>query len=525
MVVTDGRGRKVTRSRRSVQLVAVNSCNIVGNHNHNLKNALRAVKERVFTVQDGDNLVPPPQPAQGSFAIVDQFMARVADTVGPRRKLTTAQFVAQCAPGKRRLYSNAATQLARGGITHRDARVRAFVKNEKIMFKESGPKADPAPRLIQPRSPKYNVALGCYTRAVEHDIYHAIAHVCRTTDDTPVVMKGMDPLACGNLIRRKWESFHHPIAVGIDASRFDQHVSQRALQSEHSCYTRIFQSRELEWLLRQQLTTTGVIYCDDKRLLYTKEGGRCSGDMNTGLGNCLLMCGLVDSFVDGRFRYQLVNNGDDCVIIMERRCLNRLEGIERFFLDHGFNIKMEDDDNVRVYGETTVGFVDKFERITFCQTRPVRVEDGWIMVRCPDASFAKDSLALCAPRDWHKWIGAVGTGGGSLYGDIPICSALYGLYRKWGDSSGRITQSLLYQDSGFARMCRGGRCKGEVVVSDATRDSYGRAFGIPPSHQIRIERYLQSLCLDGPWGALPQPLRATGILKEHQYCKLTNVRT
>lgn len=376
IVVTDGRGKKISRTRRSVQLAAVNSCNIVGNHNHNLPNALRAVKERIFTVKEGDNLVPPPLPAPGSFVTMGRFMSKVADAVGPRWKMTTGQFVAQCHPSKRKLYQSAAVALAREGITHRDARVRSFVKNEKVMFKEAGPKSDPAPRLIQPRSPKYNVALGCYTRAVEHDIYRAIAQVCGTVDDTPIVMKGVDPVQCGNAIRQKWESFHHPVAIGIDASRFDQHVSQEALRCEHSCYNKIFGTGELRWLLNQQLTTNGTIFCDDKRVLYTKEGGRCSGDMNTGLGNCLLMCGLVDCFVNGRFRYHLVNNGDDCVIIMERRCLNRLQGIESFFLDHGFTIKMEDDDNIKTYGETTVGFVDMFERLTFCQSQPVRVADG-----------------------------------------------------------------------------------------------------------------------------------------------------
>lgn len=519
MSVQDGCGKKVTRSRRSVQLVAVKSCKIVGNHDHNVPNALRAVKERVFTVKEGDNLVPPPVPAPGSFKKVDQFMAAVAETVGPRSKLTHKQFVAQCAPSKRKLYSNAADELRRSGLSRRDARVRAFVKNEKLMFKLLGPKSDPAPRLIQPRSPKYNVALGCYTRACEHEMYTAIAKVCGTDDDSPVVMKGMDPVACANAIRRKWDSFSHPVFVGLDASRFDQHVSQRALRSEHSCYNAIFKCKELEWLLAQQLTTNGVIYCGDKRIVYEKDGGRCSGDMNTGLGNCLLMCALVDAFIDGRFRYHMINNGDDCGIIMERRCLERLSGIDKFFLDHGFNIKMESEDNVRMYGETTIGFVSKFERITFCQTQPVRCAEGWIMVRCPDTAFAKDSLALCDPRDWKKWIAAVGTGGKALYGDIPICSALYDTYIKWGDTGGKIESSLLYQDSGFARMCKKGRCRGEVVISDATRDSYARAFGIPPSHQIRIENYLYNLRLDGPMGVLYLPANTTGILQEHQYCK------
>lgn len=267
MAVVPGVGRKVTRNRRSVVLPSVCSINKVGNHNHNLLNSLRAIKERVFCVQQGGHLVAPPAPVPDAFVPVSLVMSEVAKYIGPRHPLTTGQFVAQCASGKRKLYEAAARKLASNGITFRDARIKAFVKNEKIMFADSGSKADPAPRIIQPRSPTYNVALGRYTRAVEHDIYEALAHVCKTTDNSPVVMKGMTPAEVAKAIRDKWEQFSHPVAVGIDASRFDQHVSQDALRCEHGCYNAIFNSKELEWLLRQQLVTNGVVLCDDKKLV------------------------------------------------------------------------------------------------------------------------------------------------------------------------------------------------------------------------------------------------------------------
>jgi hypothetical protein len=335
----------------------------------------------------------------------------------------------------------------------------------------------------------FNVELGRFTRAVENDIFKALSQVCSTVDGEAVVSKGLNPLECGNLLRRKWEMFHDPVVVSLDASRFDQHVSVDALKAEHMVYLDIFShDPQLKWLLDQQLETRGI-FRGERTIRYSRKGGRCSGDMNTGLGNCILMIAMTASFVEERrIKYSIVDNGDDILLFLERRRLQDLAGIRQHFLDLGFKIKMESTHKSCNYGED-IGYTDCFERIQYCQTSPVAVRDGYLMVREPETSFSKDCLALCKPADFRKWIGAVGIGGTRAFGDIPVCSALYSVFEAHGDHSGNISSNNLYSDSGFSRMCRSSTARGSEIAS-FTRFSYFMAFGIAPSYQVILERRL-----------------------------------
>ena len=104
-------------------------------------------------------------------------------------------------------------------IEEKDSYLNAFVKCEKI---NRTAKLDPAPRIIQPRKPRFNVCLGRYIKPIEHAIYRAIDKVF----GSPTVVKGMNATERGLLLARKWARFSDPVAIGIDAKRFDQHVSE-----------------------------------------------------------------------------------------------------------------------------------------------------------------------------------------------------------------------------------------------------------------------------------------------------------
>jgi hypothetical protein len=224
--------------------------------------------------------------------------------------------------------------------------------------------------------------------------------------------------------------------------------------------------------------------------------------MNTGLGNCILMVAMAAHFLESRkIKYTLLDNGDDLLIFMERRRMVNLQGLGAYFLDLGFTIKMESTHKEKRYGEELVGYTDMIERVEFCQSSPVLTCDGYVMVREPSASFAKDTLSLCKPGDFKKWIGAVGTGGTKAFGDIPVCSALYEAFVKQGDHSGDIANNNLYSDSGFSRMCRISLSRGSEILNK-TRVSYYLAFGLPPSYQRDIEKRLLSVDIGTP---VPKP--------------------
>lgn len=457
-----------------------------GAHNNDLPNLIRALNERVFNVEDKSpggkkKLVPTPQPEKGAWRSLAQVATRIARRVStiPLEKLTCDEFIAQCPANKRLLYTRAKDEFETRGWGSRDATIKPFVKFEKLNFTK---KTDPAPRVIQPRTPVYNIALGRFTRRVESELYHALAQEW-DGDDEGVVMKGRTVEQVAAVIRAKWDRVPDPIAIGIDASRFDQHVSVGALKWEHSIYKTLFgNDPELCALLTAQLGNKGRAFIDGKKVSYKSVGTRASGDMNTSLGNCVIMCTLVREYIrELGIKAEFVNNGDDCVLIISRKDKEKLGNLNAWFLKYGFEMEVEK-------------AVDVFEEIVFCQTQPVWSGTAWVMVRQPSVAFGKDAMALgeSTTRGFQQWSEQVGVGGHALYGDIPIFGAYYDAYRRDGIAS-NLASKYLISDSGFMRMAKIPRVRGEgvCVPTVATRVSFYRAFGYPPSMQIAMERELK----------------------------------
>jgi hypothetical protein len=453
-----------------------------GVHNNTLVNALRAVRERVFAVERNGELVFPPRPRRGVFAErLAAFRAALVDKVGPCTPWTYSRFLESYTGSKLARYTRAVASLKVRGLTRRDARLQAFVKAEAVNFTA---KPDPAPRIIQPRDPRYNAFVGRFIRPVEHRVYRGIAKLF----GGPTVMKGYNASGTAACLREMWDEFSQPVALSLDASRFDQHVSVEALKYEHSVYNRLYHSRGLAAALTWQLTNTGFVRCSDGAAFkYTVSGCRMSGDMNTALGNCLLMCAMIWAYAASvGVRVRLANNGDDCSVFMERRDLHRFSaGLDRWFLEMGFTL-------------TSDGVADVFERVDFCQMRPVWTSRGWVMCRNPRTALCKD--VLCKKPDmgrplggYNRWSYQVGLAGSAIADGVPVFSAAYAAMIRTGTPS-RKAQGFGDMDSGFEFLAKGLTNTGQVIVPEA-RASFWRAWGITPDVQE---------CLESQYGALGQ---------------------
>lgn len=448
----------------------------MGVHNSTIVNLKRGVLERVFFICKDGKYVQPPRPAPETFnSRMSDFKSELLRCMPPTTPTRREDFPLYYWGRKRTIYQNAVDSLSRRDVDATDAEVKCFVKAEKINFSA---KKDPAPRVISPRDPRYNVAVGCYLKHIEHMLYRAIGQAFGGT----TVSKGLNVEEVATLLREKWESFDDPVAIGLDASRFDQHVSQVALRWEHSIYQTVYKhDKLLERLLSYQLVNKCKGYTDDGKLKYTTHGTRMSGDMNTAMGNCLIMCGLIYSYAKARnVRVGLVNNGDDCVVIIERKKIHQFEqGLATWFEEMGFTMKVED-------------HVDVFERIVFCQMQPVYDGSKYIMVRNPVISIAKDSISI-KPLDsesiFKKWIGAVGEGGVSLTGGIPILQSFYCCLER--GSSGKRLKGDTTMETGWWYLTKGMQRKVSKVTSQA-RISFHAAFDITPDLQKAIEAYYDS---------------------------------
>lgn len=448
-----------------------------GVHNNNLSNLVRGLQERVFFVEEQGQLVPPPRPAPGVFAArMKEFKDRLLGKMEMAAPCSLDEFVKMYAGDRRqKVYAQAVESLRFRPVEMKDACLTTFVKAEKINFTA---KSDPAPRVIQPRTPRYNAMVGCYLKRLEKAIYRGIAEVYGDT----TVLKGQNAEGTAALLRSKWESFQDPVAVGLDASRFDQHVSKDALKWEHSVYEKCFYPQyrgELRQLLKWQLLNKGFARATDGFVKYQVEGCRMSGDMNTALGNCLIMCGLVHAYCEQvGVRVKLANNGDDCVVFMERRDLVRFSGgLKAWFREMGFTMKVEEP--VRV-----------FERIEFCQTNPVCVDGTWRMCRNFYTAMAKDSTSvLPLERGGGKWAHSIGVCGMALAGGVPVFQEFYNALIRAGSGAGFGKHPAL--EGGFAIMSNGMHAE-YTAISDSTRVSFWEAYGILPTEQLILEERLRA---------------------------------
>lgn len=473
--------RGVVRPRLTPVFTGLMGRAVFGVHNNSLNNGARALVERVFRSPDAQGALQPPPPCTAQPLItLEGFTRSLIRHIGVHRPITREQFVGMYVGRRRSVYERAVKSLEERELDARDFGVeKAFVKAEKINFSA---KPDPAPRVIQPRNPRYNVEVGRFLKSLEHTTYSAIAKVY----GGPTVMKGLSAEGVAQAMADMWAEFPEPVAIGLDASRFDQHVRAEMLKWEHTVYTRCYTKADrdrLRWLLSGQIYNSGYMQCDDGRLYYEVDGSRMSGDMNTALGNCLIMCALIWTFAKERgVRVRLANNGDDCVIICSRRDEVRVtQGIAEWFLTYGFKMKVE----APVY---------KFEHIEFCQAHPVTDGTTWVMVRNPFTTLSKD--ALCVNRDFahgpaaQKWLYAVGECGLSMVGGIPVVQEQYCAFLRMG-SPGLGANSVI-TETGMAFMARGmHRRKSEPTVE--ARVSFWEAFGVSPTQQVNYEALLREV--------------------------------
>lgn len=448
----------------------------VFSHRNTVGNLHRALRQRVlFTEVDGE-MRPTLRPA-GRYATpaMDRWRRGVLARLDTPSPLTHKQFCEKFVGSKKARYERAASNLLTGRVRGNSAKVIGFLKPEKYT-------ADAPPRVISPRSPEYLLEVGCFMEPLEKKLYRAVARM----EGHECIMKGFSLGDRARVIRSHWDSTKgDPVALGLDASKFDQHVSRQALQYEHSFYLAAYHNNPtLQKLLNQQLMNSVTCFCEDGIVSWNSNGGRMSGDMNTALGNCLLSASMLYAWArEQNVEIRAVVDGDDCVAIMDRRDMVRfLTGIQEWYMERGFRMKIE----APAYS---------FEEIEFCQCRPVYLPGGLRLVRNPIKAITQDHVWLERGGITHREVlAATGEGGVALYGDCPVLGAYYRMLRGTNKLSKNAKRELRDEHS-WLRHFRGDFVK-QTDLDDAARISFGIAWGITPAHQVALENYFQVFDLD-----------------------------
>lgn len=478
-------GPPVGKARKWYKFVGISSAYEYIVHNHSLSNVVRGLNERVFCVVKDGKLCRPPRPAPGHFHRKMRMVRSTLSGLLPRiPKISTDDFIGAYRGSRRVLYQRAADSLLVKPLTKEDSHLSTFVKAEKINITL---KEDPAPRIIQPRDPRYNVEVGRYLKPMEKPLMHAI-------DDLfgePTAMKGYTVEELGRIMHEKSLRFSDPVYIGLDASRFDQHCSSDALSWEHAIYTDSFNSSRLKELLDMQLKNIGVAHVPDGVVKYAVNGCRMSGDMNTSMGNYLLMSGMIFQYLkDHNLLEQsaLANCGDDCVLYTERKYLKTImKTLPDWFVKMGYTMKVEKP-------------VYELEEIEFCQMHPLFTSYGWTMCRNVKTVLNKDMgcvSKITNQTELLRWMGAQHEGGSRVFRGVPILNQLFLQFPEYK------TGNMVSEFAGEYKFYTHAKNK-TATITDDCRVSFWKAFGLTGDDQILLEQQLRSwrpstvLCTDKP---------------------------
>lgn len=453
---------------------------------HNNVDAIgKAFLERYFMCAEGQGFRPAlPVTRNFESAHLQEFRRVVIENMHQLPRLSRQQVVDRYSGRKFAIYDNANKSLCSKSFTHKDSRLTSFVKFEK---QDVGK----APRIINPRTPRFNLLLGQYLKHAEKPFFKAI-NVAYGDHTAATVIKGFNADKSAAILFEKWNRFRKPCAVGLDATKFDMHVSEDALRYEHSFYHALFPGsggRKLRALLRMQLRNSGHAHASDGRIDFAMRGTRASGDLNTSLGNCIIMCALVHVYARSRgVDIELANNGDDCVVFMasdDETAFRR--GLDDWFRARGF----------AMVAEPTVY---EFEQVEFCQTHPVKLIHGWRMVRNHLACLRKDPMCLIPisnEKALRKWVKAVGECGTQLAGSVPVQGSFYNAFER---AAGPLRVRSRHRDEIFRNTSMQMRVQGikslPRMVTPESRVSYYYAFGILPSEQEELERFYDQGTID-----------------------------
>jgi hypothetical protein len=374
-----------------------------------------------------------------------------------------------------RRYAEALTSLNEEGLVPHDFKIKAFLKADKIHH----PKLT-KPRMIFPRSPRYNLVVASWLKPLEHWLWgNLTSRRLFGGSNTRVVMKGLSPRQRANVIVRKFRNFRECVVFEVDGKAFEAHVGTESLKAEHKVYTSAYGSdRRLARLLRVQECLSGRT---EGGWEFSRPGGRASGDVNTGMGNSLLMLAVVVGVLRGfpGLHFDVAVDGDNALLFMEA---DRLDEVVSEFPTRALRHSGQE-----VVLERPVRII---EQIRFGRSAPVDLGPGrgWTMVRELNnvlSGMCSSHIHLRHAAFAPLWLRGVAMCELSLARGVPVLQAVT-LKLLQATETRKAVKADFYRDYFYVGAWLAGRECALPVHAD-TRASFWRAFGVDPEEQVRLE--------------------------------------
>lgn len=368
-------------------------------------------------------------------------------------------------------------------LCRRDHRLKPFLKAEKFNLGEKFSK----PRMIFPRSPRYNLVLASYLKPFEHWLWRKLTSErlfgCGVGR---VVAKGLNQRERADLIHRKFSQFDECVVVEVDGKSFEAHISADQLREEHGVYRKALGSdKELGRLLDAQLVLEGRTKWGVE---FRREGGRASGDFNTGMGNTIIMASIAShamlSIVGARF--DMLVDGDNALLFMPANLLEtvRIRFPAEVLAVSGHEMTVEKPAHI-------------LEQIRFGQSAPVFVDQGYVMVRDPMKILSQASSShyhLREPKFAREWLRGVAQCEVSLNRGVPISGAWSWKLRQACGGVEKVREGF-HTDYHYLG-ARKDTSEHYTEVGDEARASFWLAYGISPDEQRVLEELPVEVKLD-----------------------------
>lgn len=380
----------------------------------------------------------------------------------------------------RRRYLEAERSLLEDGpLCRGDFLLTAFLKAEKWR-----PDKLVKPRMIFPRSPRYNLKLASRLKPFEHYLWGRLrGFVSRGVPATRDVAKGLGPRSRAALIRRRMSQIPGCVVCEVDGKAFEAHVSRWQLLGEHSVYRAAFPGDdELGRLLSVQLRLVGVT---GSGVRFSRDGGRASGDFNTGMGNSIVMMCVVRSVLRQLTPvFDSLTDGDNSLVFLPGSVASSV--LERFA-----------DLALRVSGHEMVleRPVTVLEEVRFGQCAPLELNPGeFTMVRSWDKVLSQGTsthVHLREPGFRREWLAGVAACEGFLADGVPVLWAWATALRASCGHEGAVREHPFrdYEVMGVPLSVLAER-RQVHEPSQSCRLSFWRAYGVAPDAQLEIERVL-----------------------------------
>lgn len=410
----------------------------------------------------GRHLAPTPKPV--SHYIWEQAFAAL-EAKWPQPVLepwSVSQVLSTRTTRTKRKFAKAASDLVYRPICKDDAKVNAFCKVEKHPATKLACKW---PRMIQYRNARFTYKLCSWLGPLEH-------WWVKGCPNTPFA-KGLNQVQRARQLRALFKSVPDAVAVGLDHNNFDAHESWEALRAQNKYYERRIRGDKCELLriLRWRLKYKGKTRNGWR---YTSDGRRVSGDYDTSLGNTTVnlafIAGVMSRARVPQNRWNVVADGDDCVVVLSRRYLQSF----LTSLEHAARWGMD----------TRIEFIsDDINDVEFCQGKVLDLGFEKRLIRKPGRVLQRAGVCLrkFTGNGYRKWLYSVGECELACNAGVPILQEYAEMLMRCSGVSKGISNPEV------TAAMRGATHTKAMPITDFTRNSFSRVFGVSKAEQLYLE--------------------------------------